>query len=77
MKDVNKGTTQNLTLYVVRLAPSGIRHSGPCENCVKAIKKTGIRRIVFSGDNGIFEMHDVSTYISYHVTHGFKHLHGG
>ena len=75
MKEIKKGATQNLTLYVVRLAASGIRHSGPCENCVRTIKKTGIRKIVFSGHNGSFEMHNVSSYESYHVTQGFRHLH--
>jgi tRNA(Arg) A34 adenosine deaminase TadA len=64
----------NLTLYVVRLAASGIRHSGPCENCLSIIKKIGIRKIVFSCDNGKFEMHTVRNYISYHITHGFKHI---
>ena len=64
----------NLTLYVVRLAASGIRHSGPCENCLSVIKKIGIRKIVFSCDNGMFEMHNVTNYVSYHITHGFKHL---
>ena len=74
MKEVKKGATQNLTLYVVRLASSGIRHSGPCENCLKTIKMTGIRKIVFSSNNGEFEMHTVANYVSQHTTHGFRHL---
>ena len=74
MKEVKKGAIMNLTLYVVRIASSGIRHSGPCENCFKTIKQTGIRRIVFSGNDGVFEMHDVCNYKSFHITHGFKHI---
>ena len=59
---------------MVRIGPSGILHSGPCENCLKLIKKAGIRKIVFSVNFGEFEMHNVVGYESHHITRGFRHL---
>jgi deoxycytidylate deaminase len=59
---------------VVRLSSSGILHSAPCENCFSLIKRSGIKKIVFSDDNGGFEIHDVVEYQSFHVTTGFRHL---
>jgi tRNA(Arg) A34 adenosine deaminase TadA len=40
------------TLYVARLSPSGLALSRPCERCWTAIRRSGIRSVVYSTGTG-------------------------
>ena len=73
VKEIRKGPT-NLTLYVVRVAASGLRQSGPCKQCLSAIRQVGIKKIVFSDDDGMFEMHTSNSYTTEHLSSGFRHM---
>ena len=75
MKDVPKGASVNYTLYVVRLAASGLRQSSPCKHCLQAIQDVGIKKIVFSDDDGHFEIHTSVNYTTNHQSSGYRHAH--
>lgn len=51
------------TLYVVRLSPSGLALSRPCERCWTAIERSGVKAVVYSTDTG-FEVERLTTYAS-------------
>jgi pyrimidine deaminase RibD-like protein len=40
------------TLYVVRLAPSGLALSRPCPRCWTAIERSGVKAVVYSTGSG-------------------------
>jgi deoxycytidylate deaminase len=44
----------NATIYIVRInADKDLRNSKPCTDCLKLIKKLGIKKIVYSVDGGL------------------------
>lgn len=48
------GNVEGGVLYVVRRGPGGCgKLSLPCNNCMKAIIKAGIKRVFFTTDDGI------------------------
>lgn len=44
--------TEGADIYVTRHTPTGMAMSKPCDNCMKAIKKAGIRRIYYTSRKG-------------------------
>lgn len=43
---------KNATIYVARLGRSGDpMMSKPCENCQKALKEAGVRKVIYTIDN--------------------------
>ena len=46
------GSTKGATLYVARLSRSGVLFSRPCDNCRRAIIDAGIRKVIYTGDDG-------------------------
>ena len=60
---------------VVRVSTSGLKHSGPCQNCLNTIRQVGIKKIVFSDNDGCFEMYNTSLYSTNHQSSGFRHMH--
>ena len=55
IKKTPKNKLKNGILYVYRLGFSGYRLAKPCPNCQKAIKAAGIKKVVFSTNEGKFE----------------------
>ena len=47
-----QGSLKGATIYVARLSRSGILFSRPCPDCRDAIVEAGIRKAVYTGDNG-------------------------
>ncbi len=43
------------TIFVVREAASGLAMAKPCQFCLELIKAVGIKRVVYSTDDGIEE----------------------
>jgi tRNA(Arg) A34 adenosine deaminase TadA len=71
--NVNYLAGRNCTIYVVRVGVTGnIKRSDPCQNCAHLIKQFGIKRIVYSNDEGGFEKVYASEYVSQHCTSGFQ-----
>ena len=49
--------TENATMYVARRGRDNLYHmSKPCPACMEVIKESGIKRIVYTIDNGICEL---------------------
>ena len=72
---VNYLAGRNCTIYVVRVGVTGnMKRSDPCQNCTNLIKQFGIKRIVYSNDEGGFEKVYASEYESIHCTSGFKKI---
>lgn len=46
---------KNSTLYVARINTQGIQDAKPCKNCMKIIKKNGIKNIVWTTSDGSCE----------------------
>lgn len=44
--------TEGADIYVTRHTPTGMAMSKPCNNCMKAIEKAGIRRIYYTSREG-------------------------
>ena len=44
---------KKITLYIVRLSYNGTIHdSAPCKDCTKTLQQLGIKRIVYSNNDG-------------------------
>jgi len=41
---------------------------------MKVIRMYGIKYIVFSNDDGMFQKYKTSEYVTHHVTSGFKNI---
>ena len=55
---------KKITLYVVRLSYNGIIHdSAPCSDCHKTLSQLGIKRVVYSNEQGDFTSCKMSEYI--------------
>jgi hypothetical protein len=75
LPSVNYLAGRNCTLYVVRVGVSGdIKRSDPCQRCTELIKHYGIKKIVYSNNEGGFECINSCDYESEHCSSGFKSL---
>lgn len=54
------------TLYVARLAPSGIALSRPCRRCWTAIQQSGIKSVVYTTAAGGYQVERVNSYYHPH-----------
>lgn len=63
-------------MYIVRVGGEGdrLKESGPCIDCLSKIKMMGIKRIVFSTNEGTYEVHNPREYNRQHTTGGRLHL---
>jgi hypothetical protein len=72
---VNYLAGRKCTIYVVRVGGSGhIRKSDPCKSCSRLIKQFGIKKIVYSNDDGGFDVVNASDYESQHCSSGFNRI---
>lgn len=44
----------NLTLIVIRYSAGKFSFSKPCKNCIEKIKEVGIKKVLYSDDDGNF-----------------------
>jgi hypothetical protein len=66
---------RKLTIYIVRLSSSGeLRSSGPCVNCLRLIREFGIRKMVYSDEDGSIKEHNTYEYDKVHVSLGTRCL---
>ena len=71
-EDVKK-LMRKVTIYIVRLSSSGgLKSSGPCINCLTMIKEVGIRKMIFSEDDGSLKEHNTSEYNYVHLSLGTR-----
>jgi tRNA(Arg) A34 adenosine deaminase TadA len=49
---LRRANAAGATLYVVRLAPSGLALSRPCPRCWTAIERSGVKSVVYSTGSG-------------------------
>jgi len=55
---------KKITLYVVRVSNNGIIHdSAPCSDCHKTLTQLGIKRVVYSNEEGDFTSCKMSEYV--------------
>lgn len=63
------------TIYIVRLRKEDIfGSSGPCVDCLQAIKKVGIKKMVYSEDKDTINIIKPSQYNIFHETLGTRIL---
>lgn len=66
---------QSLTLYVVRVAPTGeLRFSAPCIECLQTIQQIGINTIVYSNQFGEIIKTRVKNYSTTAMTYGTRYI---
>ena len=69
VKDFSK-----ITLYIVRINSSGItRESAPCKDCYELIKEKGIKKFVYTTNNGI-QKTSVKDFIPTQITNGRHYI---
>ena len=72
---VNYLPGRNCTIYVVRVGCTGaIKRSDPCQKCAAMIKQYGIKKIVYSNDEGGFECVYANEYEAVHSTSGSQKM---
>ena len=72
---VNYLPGRNCTLYVVRVGCNGaLKRSDPCLKCASLIKQFGIKKIVYSNDEGGFECINSNAYQAKHSTSGSQRM---
>lgn len=59
---------KKITLYVVRYNKDGCSNSAPCKNCMEVIKKLKIKKIVYSDDNGSFNIVKPENFYTNHIS---------
>jgi len=63
------------TIYIVRLRKEGMfGSSGPCIDCLEAIKEVGIKKMVYSEDEDTIKIIKPCNYNIRHVTLGTRIL---
>jgi len=66
---------KDTTLYVVRISTGGnLRNSAPCKNCLSVIKFVGIKKIVFSSDDGNIKIYKTDNYKTKYITSCQKYM---
>lgn len=64
---------RKVTIYIVRVASSGeLKSSGPCINCLSVIREVGIRKMVFSEDDGTIKEYNTNEYSHIHLSLGTR-----
>ena len=64
-----------MELYVVRLNNNDeIKYSAPCNNCLDIIKTLQIKKIIYSMDDGSFEIVKPQYYNNNYITLGFRQI---
>ena len=72
---VNYLPGRNCTLYVVRVGCAGdLKRSDPCQKCASMIRQFGIKKIVYSNDQGGFECVNSNKYEAQHSTSGTQRM---
>jgi deoxycytidylate deaminase len=56
---------------------NSLKDSAPCSDCIKVIKALNIKKIVYSTDQGSFEIVKPQNYSSNHMTQGRRLLDNG
>jgi len=51
-----------------------IKDSGPCIDCLTTLKTFGIKKMVFTTNEGTLELHDINSYNKVYKTCGRLHL---
>ena len=59
---------------MVRVSSIGLKYSAPCNHCCQIIKRSGIKKIVYSKDNGEFEIIQTKNYNSNFITSGNRYF---
>jgi len=61
----NPRATKGCELYIVRVSPTGLGASKPCESCLTTLREFGIEKIYYSTREGIVmeEIQDVQPYV--------------
>jgi hypothetical protein len=66
---------RKVTIYIVRVSNSGqLKSSGPCINCLSVIKEVGIRKMMFSEDDGSIKEYNTNEYTRVHLSLGMRCL---
>lgn len=67
--------TKDIDLYVVRVDCKGkLTDSKPCNHCLDAMKRVGIKKVFYSTSSRTIICEKVSDMISDHISHGQKVL---
>ena len=67
--------TKDVDFYVVRVDCHGkLSDSKPCNQCLDALKRVGIRKVFYSTSNGTIMEEKVANMFSTHISHGQKVL---
>ena len=62
------------TVYIARATDDGrIKESGPCIDCLTALRMFGIKNMVFTTDGGM-EIHNIQLYSKIYTSCGKRHL---
>jgi hypothetical protein len=70
--DVKK-LMRKVTIYIVRVSNSGeLKSSGPCINCLSVIREVGIRKMMFSEDDGSVKEYNTDEYNRVHLSLGTR-----
>jgi hypothetical protein len=70
--DVKK-LMRKVTIYIVRVSSSGeLKSSGPCINCLSVIREVGIRKMMFSEDDGSIKEYNTNDYTRVHLSLGTR-----
>lgn len=68
---------KKITLYVVRIDQhNNIKNSAPCIDCIKMIRLFGIKRIIYSDDDGNFQKIKPHNYTKIHTSVGRRSIIG-
>ena len=66
---------RKITLYVVRLDHHNIfKDSAPCSDCTRVIKGLNIKKIIYSKDDGSFDIVRTQNYTTKHISLGRRLL---
>lgn len=67
--------TKDIDFYVVRVDCCGkLSESKPCNQCLDALKRVGIRKVFYSTSQGTIMEEKVVDMLSTHISHGQKVL---
>lgn len=66
---------RKVTLYVVRLDHHNMfKDSAPCSDCTRVIKGLNIKKIIYSKDDGTFDIVRTQNYTTKHISLGRRLL---
>lgn len=75
LKKIDKNKIKNSTIYIVRINKNGkLCQSAPCISCFHIITMVGIKKIVYSDDNGNITRCNTKNYNIKHITYGNRML---